>query len=62
MAAAKFDLLKRYQGAAGLRDAAARSEGVKDEIKAELAAIKGIAPDRCVVTKEYRNALQGALG
>ena len=58
---AKFDLLKRYGGAAKLRDAAQRFPSVKDEIKAEIAALKGIAAGRCVVSQEYRDALQGAL-
>lgn len=60
--AAKFDLLKRYGNANNLREAAKRAPSVKAEIQAELAAIKGIASERCVVTQEYRDALQGALG
>jgi len=60
--AAKFDLLKKYGGASRLREAALRSPTVKEEIQAELAASKGINPERCVVTQEYRDALQGALG
>lgn len=60
--AAGYDLLKRYGGAAKLREAAQRSPAVTDEIKAELEAIKGVNPERCVVTREYRDALQGALG
>lgn len=60
--AARFDLLKRYGGVEKLRELAQRSSGVREQIEAELAAIKGINPERCVVTKEYRDALQAALG
>ena len=60
--AAKYDLLKRYGGAGKLREAAQRFPSVTEEIQAELAEIKGINPERCVVTKEYRDALQRALG
>lgn len=58
---ASFDLLKRYGGADRLREAATRSPAVKAAIQAELDAIKGINPQRCVVTQEYRDALQRAL-
>ncbi len=59
--AAKFDLVKRFGGAAQLRDAAERSPDVKEQIEVELAELKGIAPERCVVTQEYRATLRAAL-
>ncbi len=59
--AAKFDLVKRFGGAAQLRDAAARSPDVREQIEAELAELKNIASERCVVTQEYRTALRAAL-
>lgn len=59
---ASYDLVKRYGGADRLREAAARSPAVTAEIQAELDAIKGISPERCIVTKEYRDALTRAMG
>jgi hypothetical protein len=58
---ASFDLLKRHGGADRLREAASRSPDIRAQIEAELAEIKGINPQRCVVTQEYRDALTRAL-
>lgn len=58
---ARFDLLKRYGGVDRLREAVARSPDVRGQIDEELAALKGIHPERCVVTREYAGALRRAL-
>ena len=60
--AARYDLLKRHGGADRLKDAVARSPDLKAQIEAELAALKGIHAERCVVTQEYADALRRALG
>ncbi len=59
---ARYDLLKRYGGESKLRDMAAKSSRVKTQIEEELAALKGIHPERCTVSKEYGDALRRALG
>lgn len=56
--AAGYNLLKDHGSEARLRQAAQRDETVASAIKAELAALKGVHPNRCVVTQEYREALQ----
>lgn len=61
MSQPRLDLVRRYGSAARLKAAAAVDAALRDEIKAELAAIKGIDPGRCVMTNEYRQALQQAL-
>lgn len=59
---AKFDLLIRHQlSPEKLRAAVQADPAVKAEAEAEIAALKGVHPDRCVATKEYVEALKGAL-
>lgn len=60
--AARFHLLAQHRTVADLRKAAAADLAVRKEIEAEIAALAGIHPDRCVMTKEYVAALKEALG
>lgn len=59
----RFDLLRRYGGTAErLRAAVEADSALRDEITAELAAIAPIEKSgRCVVTREYGQALRQAL-
>lgn len=58
---AKYDLLKRYGGEGGLRQALVSGTVERAAVDAELAAIKDIHKDRCVVTAEYRDALNRVI-
>lgn len=58
---AKFDLLRRHGGVAGLKQALVGNDGLLGEVRGEIAALKGIHQERCVVTAEYRDALQRAV-
>lgn len=60
-AAPKFDLLRRYGSVAGLRAAMQEDPSIKTEVGAELVAVQAIKADRCVISKEYRDALVEAL-
>lgn len=57
-----FDLLRKHgNSVAGLREAIRNDPAVKAAAEAEIAALAGVHPDRCVVTKEYVQALREAL-
>lgn len=57
-----FDILRRYDlSTAALRKAVHDEPAVKAEVEAEIAALAGIHPDRCVVTADYVRALKEAL-
>ena len=60
--AANFDLLKLHGGVNGLAKAIATVPDLRSKVEAELAELKGINPERCIVTREYRDALLKALG
>lgn len=60
---ASFDLLTRYERSPWrLREALALDPVLRAEAEAELAALAGVNDGRCIMTREYRRALQEALG
>jgi len=59
---AQYHLLKRYgNDALQLRGAIQADPTVRAEAEEELRHCETIAPERCVVTKEYADALREAL-
>ena len=58
----RFDRLIRHDlSVEKLRVAIQADRALRAEAEAELAATNGIHPDRCIMTKEYGQALQKAL-
>lgn len=58
----RFDLLIKHGLSADKLRAAVRADpALRAEVEAELAATRGVHEGRCVMTRQYREALLGAL-